>query len=59
MSAAVLAACTAATAPVPAPKAELSSPDGKLKMAFYLSEEGTPRYALANRERLRYTNRLR
>ena len=46
MSAAVLAACTAATAPVSAPKAELSSPDGKLRMAFYLSEEGTPRYAL-------------
>ena len=42
----MLAACTAATAPVSAPKAELSSPDGKLRMAFYLSEEGTPRYAL-------------
>ena len=41
-----LAACTSTPGLKPDPKAELSSPDGQLRMNFYLSAEGTPRYAL-------------
>ena len=41
-----LVACNSATDLKLEPKAELSSPDGRLRMSFYLSDEGTPRYAL-------------
>ena len=42
-----LAACAPKPAAAPEPAAELTSPDGKLRMAFYLSAEGTPRYDLS------------
>ena len=42
----LLAACTSAPT-TPEPKAELTSPDGLLRLSFYLSPEGTPRYALS------------
>ena len=42
----ILGACTGAPALRPEPEAVLTSPDGKLKMSFYLSESGTPSYAL-------------
>ena len=43
---AALSACTGTPALKLEPKAELASPDGKLRMCFYLSDEGTPRYSL-------------
>ena len=45
LCAALLAACTAKPSQ-PKGQAELLSPDGKLRMSFSLSAEGTPRYAL-------------
>ena len=41
------AACHPAPTTAPEPKAELRSPDGQLRLCFYLSDEGTPRYALS------------
>ena len=46
LAAALLAACNSAPT-TPDPKAELASPDGQLRLSFYLSPEGTPRYALS------------
>ncbi|MCR4825064.1 MAG: glycoside hydrolase family 97 N-terminal domain-containing protein [Bacteroidales bacterium] len=46
LAAVTLAACSSAPGQAPKPAAELSSPDGKLRMTFSLSEEGVPRYAL-------------
>ena len=46
LCAALLAACTSTPETTPMPKAELRSPDGLLHLSFYLSGEGTPRYAL-------------
>ena len=42
----LLAACTSTPETTLTPKAELRSPDGLLHLSFYLSGEGTPRYAL-------------
>ena len=44
LAAVLMAAC--ATPDAPQKCAELTSPDGKLRLDFYLSAEGTPRYAL-------------
>ena len=43
-AAVLLAACT--STPKLSPQAELSSPDGKLKMTFSIDAEGTPYYEL-------------
>jgi len=47
LGALLLGACTAAPALQPEPKAELTSPDGQLRMSFCLSEAGTPFYTLS------------
>ncbi|MCR5351179.1 MAG: glycoside hydrolase family 97 protein [Bacteroidales bacterium] len=47
-SAVVLTACT--TAPAWEQKTDLVSPDGKLQLQFYLSDEGTPGYSLSREE---------
>ena len=47
LAAAALAACTASPELKPEPKANLLSPDGKLRMEFSMTPDGTPCYALS------------
>ena len=46
LAAALLAAC-AHPAPAPQPQAELASPDGALRLEFFLDADGVPYYALS------------
>ena len=46
MAAVTLAACTASPELRPEPKANLLSPDSKLRMEFSMTPDGTPCYAL-------------
>ena len=50
LAAAALVACSTKPSQEMASQAELTSPDGKLRMEFYLGEDGTPCYALSREE---------
>ena len=49
-AAVLLTACTASPALQPEQKADFLSPDGKLRMAFYLTDGGTPCYSLSRED---------